>query len=296
MLLVALIGAASGSASAPARAARPIVIAAAPGAGFDLFAYEVELGSLSRLTSGSLDERAPALSPDGQKVAYISSDGLAYLVTLRPEMAEPERLPLPPGRWGRPAWAADGERIVLPRYRFSAEGENADLWLLRPATGELRPLLTQPGNQEQVAMSPDGCCLVFTMALGTVLEGFGARVHTSLWHLSLRNGRLRPLLLSEGEDRDAIFSPDGRQLAFASRRAGSFDLWRTDVEDGSLERLTTAGGAESQPAFSPDGQRLAYLSTDASGTRLGLLDLRTGETRLLEPFGRADVPIVEIAW
>lgn len=54
------------------------------------------------------------------------------------------------------------------------------------------------------------------------------------------------------------WSPDGRWIAFASDRGGSFDIWKTD---GLRVRRVARDGED--PAWSPGGDRIAFVAEDA---------------------------------
>ncbi|WP_405095168.1 VWA domain-containing protein [Micromonospora sp. NBC_01412] len=56
-------------------------------------------------------------------------------------------------------------------------------------------------------------------------------------------------------------SPDGRQVAFTSDRAGNADIWVVRVDGSGLRRLTDHPAEDSWPTWSPDGARIAFGST-----------------------------------
>jgi TolB protein len=61
-------------------------------------------------------------------------------------------------------------------------------------------------------------------------------------------------------DSDPKWSPDGRRLAFDSRREdGERNIWVLEP-DGTFQRLTSDTGANNSfPTWSPDGQQIAYV-------------------------------------
>ncbi|MEJ2750740.1 MAG: protein kinase, partial [Anaerolineae bacterium] len=64
----------------------------------------------------------------------------------------------------------------------------------------------------------------------------------------------------------ASISPDGRQIAFSSRREGSWLAYRMNTDGGMLQRLGPTGvGAVYAPAISPDGQRVAVAVDEGGG-------------------------------
>ena len=64
--------------------------------------------------------------------------------------------------------------------------------------------------------------------------------------------------------RDAVPSPDGRQLAFVAMDR----LYVMDFPGGTPRRLTTMEGNEAQPAWSPDGRSIAFVSWTRAGGQL----------------------------
>jgi TolB protein len=60
------------------------------------------------------------------------------------------------------------------------------------------------------------------------------------------------------DDITPSLSPDGNQIAFASRRNGYWDLYLLDLTTGNSSRLTDTMDYEASPSWSPDGQWLVY--------------------------------------
>ena len=48
-------------------------------------------------------------------------------------------------------------------------------------------------------------------------------------------------------DFDAIFSPDGKRIAFSSNRSGSFDIWVMHADGRRLMQLTSMDSDERNP-------------------------------------------------
>jgi serine/threonine protein kinase/Tol biopolymer transport system component len=64
--------------------------------------------------------------------------------------------------------------------------------------------------------------------------------------------------LSHGSsiDRQPVFSPDGKWVAFTSNRSGNYDIWAISTSDGLVRRLTDDPGDDWDPGFTPDGKLL----------------------------------------
>ena len=59
-----------------------------------------------------------------------------------------------------------------------------------------------------------------------------------------------------GSDIHPSFSPDNRQVAFASNRTGNWDIWIIDIEGQHPIQVTNTPMDEVHPSWSPDGRQL----------------------------------------
>lgn len=113
-------------------------------------------------------------------------------------------------------------------------------------------------------VSPDGNRLVFS-ARGDV------------YSVPARKGVTRNLTRSSGaHDRDAIWSPDGKWIAFISDQSGEDELY-VQKQDGSqpAKALTKGGGSyKYQPMFSPDSK---YILMSDRSQDLYTIDVATGK-------------------
>ena len=127
----------------------------------------------------------------------------------------------------RPMAAQDAELQRAAADRTLPEGEA--LWLRYPA------------------ISPDGTTLVFTW------QG-------DLWRIPASGGEATRLTSHPGHDHRAVWSPDGRYLAFASDRFGNFQIFLIPAQGGEPRRLTFHSADERPFAFTPDGSHVVFGS------------------------------------
>ena len=95
---------------------------------------------------------------------------------------------------------------------------------------------------------------------------------------------LTRLTFDEGLQTDATFSPDGRSIAYASDRAGNFDIWVQALDGSQPRQLTNSPAPETQPAWSPDGKTIVFRS-DRDRGGLFLTNAHGGPERQLSSFG-----------
>lgn len=101
-------------------------------------------------------------------------------------------------------------------------------------------------------LSPDGSTLVFSYA-------------GDLWTVPSVGGRARLLTVHEAHDTYPVFSPDGQSVAFASNRAGNYDVYLIPAEGGRPVQLTHNSANDVPCAFSPDGKTVLFRSTREPG-------------------------------
>ena len=90
---------------------------------------------------------------------------------------------------------------------------------------------------------------------------------------------------------DSAVSPDGKWMAFSSRRSGNLDLWMVEVETGKLKQLTNRASRDYEPRWHPDGTSLVFTSDRERNQDIYTIDLSTLEvTQQTSTVGVADYP------
>jgi Tol biopolymer transport system component len=143
---------------------------------------------------------------------------------------------------------ADGSRHGNGPITFvRSSGRAADIMIVDPGDGDVRPLVAGDGTRSTPAWSTDGLRLAFTER-GAIGGGFHI-------HVLDASG---PQQLTEGPwiDGSPAWSPDGSRIAFASNRGGQgFGIFVMDADGSGLVRV-----ADGQtPCWSPDGSRIAFV-------------------------------------
>ena len=72
-----------------------------------------------------------------------------------------------------------------------------------------------------------------------------------------------PLINEHNGEQSPTWSPNSKQLAFASKRDGNYHIWCLDIEDRSVKRLSHLDGNEFFPRWSPgDSTQIAFITNN----------------------------------
>src|SRR6185503_4398015 len=135
---------------------------------------------------------------------------------------------------------------------------------LSSAVAQLTPSSPQPiVGARMPALSPDGQQLAF------VYRG-------DIWLVASSGGRATALTSHIEMDAHPLFSPDGKWVAFASKRNGNWDIFAVPAEGGPARQLTWHAGHEYPQGWSPDGRQLLFSTRrDTPNFAIYALDVRT---------------------
>jgi len=209
-----------------------------------------------------LRHQFPAFSPDGQKLAYATcNDAVVYATCdvyvlpldsqARP-LAEARRL-----TWQKTwifglAWTRDGRSIV---WGSGLEGDY--LWRVSVDGGSPPERVELAGRN---AYAP-------ATARSRDRLAFSRTVFDSVIYRLPLGGAAAPLIDSTSRDLNAQYSPDGRRIAFASRRSGDRnEIWLVDADGANATRLTRGPARfRGSPRWSPDGSTIAFDARSDDG-------------------------------
>ncbi|MFZ1700761.1 MAG: winged helix-turn-helix domain-containing protein [Pyrinomonadaceae bacterium] len=77
---------------------------------------------------------------------------------------------------------------------------------------------------------------------------------------SLETGKQENVTNHPAFDADPSFSPDGKQIVFASGRDGNAEIYLMNSDGANVRRLTNHPAWDNHPVFSPDGTQIAFPS------------------------------------
>jgi len=203
-------------------------------------------------------ELHPSFSPDGRQVAFAwngeKEDNFDIYVKLIGETSA-LRLTTDPAPEDWPAWSPDGTRIAFRRYPPGMPG----IWLVSALGGAPQKLTDLP-TASQMSWSPDGKWIAVGISSESEMDARGIVLVPADGSEPRRLTRREPPAL----DLYPAFSPDGRQLAYASctvpTSCDAFvqTLDATCAPQGNPSQLTRQGLNVAGLAWTIDGRALIY--------------------------------------
>ena len=293
---------------------------------------KLSLDDLYRLRAVS----SPEISPEGSWVAYSvstsdsvkdRSDSDLWMTSW--DGRRSLRLTTSKGGEGTPRWSPDGRYLAFLSSRED-ERDVDQVWLLDRSGGEAQRVTDLPGGVSDYAWSPDSKRLALIAsdpdttaaaksdttkpktASPIVIDRFQfkedetgyldrRRDHLYLFELATRKAQI----LTPGNyyEKAPSWSPDGRSIAFSSKRRPDFDrtdnwdLYVVDATPGARPRqVTTFEGPDMNPdwggrsvTWSPDGKYLAYVQGGPlkliyyAGQKLAVVPASGGPARIVTP-------------
>lgn len=219
----------------------------------DIWAVGVGGHEPLRLISSEFDDRSPAWSPEGDKLAFASKrDGNWELYVHNIETDTSERLTYDLSYQDAPAWSPDGIWLVYESY----QGKNLDIYAL-PIDGSDSPkrITDHPAPDFSPSWSPDGRKIAFT----SLRDGNKEIYVFDLDSFETTNVSNTP----NRDEEDPRWSPDGKSLTYSAKEFGNNTIF-VQTLDGTNSTVRALSLGHS-PSWSPDGSSLIFNTDSPNG-------------------------------
>ena len=216
---------------------------------------DVATGRETPLAAGKGSHQSPRWSPDGKRLAYVSSDGegAPQLYVEWVESGRTARITGLPDSPGSLAWSPDGKAIA---YTMRVPGDATKLGSA-PAKPEGAKWADDLQVIDRESYRADG-------------GGYAQPGFDHVFVVAADGGAPRQVTFGNWSDAGPLsWSPDGRRIVFSANRRPDWEreennseVYAVDVASGAVTALTSRTGPDNGAQVSPDGKRIAYLGYD----------------------------------
>ncbi len=229
----------------------------------------------------------PAISPDGARLAYMSSrqGERANVWMMAIDGSTPVQLTSGNGFESQPEWFPDSLRVAYQSKSADDDAMRAidvttrmDEKLVDFGTLQQRASAKSPGQLTELRLSRSMAKLAFSVQLPPA--------DRRVLYVTARNAiQPHPLTdpsLSVGYP---AWSPDDRSIAVEIRDGSSTQAAIVDAESGTLRRLTNARGQTWVRSWSPDGRKIAAAVLREGRWSLQAIEVAGGREHAITPPG-----------
>ena len=274
----------------------------------------------------------PTVSPDGKTLLYgvkyydyTKNKGNMELYTMSADGGEPTMITATPNDELQAIWTPDGKKIA---FLYPTENEGMQIFESEPDGTGRTQITHAPTDINGFSFSPDGRHILFTRNVQldkTIAERYpdlpqaNAMIYDDLMYRhwdSWADGTYAHLFIAPTEQPDnaidilegerfhapvppfggmeeAVWSPDGKKIAYCCKRAHgkafaistNTDIFLYDLKSKETVNLTEENqGYDMDPVFSPNGEKIVWWSMKTPGfesdkKRMMIHDFKTGETK-----------------
>jgi TolB protein len=168
-----------------------------------------------------------------------------------------------------PAWVPKKWHLFYTSYRSGFP------WIYSHnlTDGTRRPFAKFAGLNSGAVISPDGT------RVAMILSKAGS---PDLWVANIDGSNLRQLTKTREDESSPCWSPDGREICYASRPNERRGLYIISANGGAPRRLDTGGEPNpSEPDWSPDGKNIIFTSQPRAGFNICVVPVQGGSVQAL---------------
>ncbi len=268
-----------------------------------------ERGNVKILTKEELEESAAKEKAVAEKAAAEKAEAARLESRL---VSDVHQITFEGRRAGEGYFSADGTRMVFqserdpanPFYQiYVTDLETGDIEKVSPGQGKTTCAWIHPsGNRVLFASTQDDPAAVEKQRAEIELRESGQQrryawdydENFEIYSRDLQSGQYTRLTNARGYDAEGSYSPDGKQIVFASNRgaysrplsereqqqfeidpAFMIDIYIMNADGTNVRQLTDVAGYDGGPFFSPDGSRICWRRFSEDGATAEVYTMKT---------------------
>jgi DNA-binding winged helix-turn-helix (wHTH) protein/Tol biopolymer transport system component len=257
-------------------------------------------GKTQQLTYGDTDFRVRDISSDAKTIFYSYSVEEADLWRAGVSEHKDEHITFDIKAELWPSISPDSSMVAFQQIDKLLKFFDCSIFLTPTDSSSDPRLLIRDGFDAK--WSPDGSKIAFLRSADGVI---------GLWIAESRGSHERQLSNNvlaygfsgmphnRGQIRDYVWSPDGKHLAYASRKSGIFNLRIFSLDDWAEADVTDNTDINTfmfSPLWSPDGRRLAYVKRKVVSASQSEYSIQVAEGLSHEEVFKTDTDIRLLGW
>ena len=242
-----------------------------------------------RLTTAGAVNVEPRLSPDGKRLAWVSTEGTGhfnlFVADLDASGLHNARMLLGERKSVQdryyysvfdhainPSWSPDGQTIYYVGNPEISWG-TGDIWSVPVAdpSHPRRVLSEETSWSARPELAPDGKRLLYS-------SYHGQQSH-QLWLSTADGAAPLPLTFGDSDRRNARWSPDGKRIAYIGNSKGNTELVLLDVLGGASRQIT----ASKRNTFTPRGRLVLDIVDEAGRSTPARVSVTASDGRAYAP-------------
>ena len=269
---------------------------------------DVATGKEERLTHSRGDDLWPVPSPDGARIAFVSTrDGNKELYVMRSDGAGQTRLTITKADEEDPDWSPDGKRIAFTSMRDGNEEiyvidvrcqmlDDSGACIPNPVSSLSSNIqhpvpirLTDGPVMDAIPVwSPDGKKILFVSMRDGNPELYLLSIGSQSSPASIIQHPV-PIRLTDHPANDGLdshlWSPDGKQIVFVSERDLNLEIYGMASNGSGVHNVTSNPATDDGPVGSPDGRSIVFVSDRSGGQEIYRMAMDGSEVMQLTTTG-----------
>ncbi len=246
----------------------------------EIYIMDYDGANQTRLTFNKVRDYMPAISADGQRIAFTSyrqtTAGL-YIMDLEKGKIAPVALR---GTNFSPCFSGDGKKLVF----CSTMDGNSEIYLANLSSdgvSSVKRLTYNEAIDTAPNFSPTGREIVFVSDRGGTPQ---------IYIMDAEGSNVRRVSFGGSYHDAPAWSPTGDRIVYVSRLDNIFDLYVLNLRTNQIIKLTESNARNESPAWSPDGRHIVFSSNLTGQIQLYSIDYDGANLRRLTSQGNNKLP------